>query len=370
MKAKDVVSSTNSTHVATVPRGDMTTKHYNGNGGYHLDDWLELGLSMANGAYNIASAQESKATQASWRKEDQAREDSVLQRARIDAGKAGFSPLAALSSNLGSSASPTPVDTRTNVNSPLSAIANRKYLREQLAMQRQLAQSQISNTDADTRDKNASADVNEATTAVQILKAKAELDGMIADNSLSTAQIVKYLNDMKSEGISDNVIDSLLSQFQSSPTTPTVSASDLSGNKLTDATIAKLKSDKDLTDDYHALQSTIASEYNLQSNKDLRSALGDAQKLSAEYEAKLKELDYNNQNATWTVAIPVNILDDGIVQTQTITGKPYEIIQKYNLFFRKYEKSYDARDIRMNPTESNGIVKSIKSFLDLFKGWF
>lgn len=350
-------------------RGDMTTKRYNGNGGYGLDDWLELGLSMANGAYNIASAQESKATQASWRREDQAREDSVLQRSRADAQKAGFSPLAALSSNLGSSASPIPVDTRANVNSPLSDIANRRYLREQLAMQRQLAQSQISNTDADTRDKNASADVNEATTAVQILKAKAELDGMIANNNISTAQVVKYLNDMKSEGISDNVIDSLLAQFESSPTTPAVSASDLSGNKLTDATIAKLKSDKSLTDDYHALQSTIASEYNLESNKELRSALGDAQKLSAEYEAKLRQLDYDNQNADWTVNIPSYVMDDGRVMTEEVTGKPYEIINKYNLFFKKYEKSYDAREIRVNPTESNGIVKSIKSFLELFKGF-
>lgn len=337
-----------------------------------VGDVLNFGLGLANAGYTIYNDQRAIDLQNAWRAEDQAREDSTLQRSRLDAEKAGFSPLAALSNPVGSTASPVPVGSSPapfgSAQSALSTAANNKLAREQAEMNKQFVVSQISNVDADTRDKNASADVNEATTAVQILKAKAELDSMIQNNNITEAQIVKYLNDMKSEGISDSVIDSLLSQFGATPNTPSISASDLAGNTLTAATISKLRSEKDLTDDYHRLQSTISSEYNLQSNKELRSALGEAQALSAKYEAMLRELDYNNQNATWTVEVPVNITDSGQVVTQSITGKPYEILNKYNLFFKKYEKSFDVRDIRTNPTES-GPVKSIKSFLELFKGW-
>lgn len=336
-----------------------------------VGDVLNFGLGLANAGYTIYNDQRITDLQNQWRFEDQAREDSTLQRSRIDAEKAGFSPLAALSNPVGSTASPVPVGSSANpfssAQSAISTAATNKLAREQAEMARQLTDSQISNIDADTRDKNASADVNESTSAVQILKAKVELDNMIRDGQMSTSQIVGYLNDLKSQGVSDTVIDSLLASFEPESQNPAayLSGSKLTGNPLTNATVDKLKSDKSLVDDYHSLQATIASEYNMQSNKDLRDALGKAQKLASEYEAKLKELDYNNQNALWTVDVPVNITDDGRVITQSLTGKPYEVINKYNLFFKKYEKSFDARDIRTDPTES-GPVKSIKSFLQLF----
>ena len=336
-----------------------------------VGDVLNFGLGLANAGYTIYNDQRITDLQNQWRFEDQAREDSTLQRSRIDAEKAGFSPLAALSNPVGSTASPVPVGSSANpfssAQSAISTAATNKLAREQAEMARQLTDSQISNIDADTRDKNASADVNESTSAVQILKAKVELDNMIRDGQMSTSQIVGYLNDLKSQGVSDTVIDSLLASFEPESQNPAayLSGSKLTGNPLTNATVDKLKADKSLVDDYHSLQATIASEYNMQSNKDLRDALGKAQKLASEYEAKLKELDYNNQNALWTVDVPVNITDDGRVITQSLTGKPYEVINKYNLFFKKYEKSFDARDIRTDPTES-GPVKSIKSFLQLF----
>ena len=336
-----------------------------------VGDVLNFGLGLANAGYTIYNDQRITDLQNQWRFEDQAREDSTLQRSRIDAEKAGFSPLAALSNPVGSTASPVPVGSSANpfssAQSAISTAATNKLAREQAEMARQLTDSQISNIDADTRDKNASADVTESTSAVQILKAKGELDNMIRDGQMSTSQIVGYLNDLKSQGVSDTVIDSLLASFEPESQNPAayLSGSKLTGNPLTNATVDKLKSDKSLVDDYHSLQATIASEYNMQSNKDLRDALGKAQKLASEYEAKLKELDYNNQNALWTVDVPVNITDDGRVITQSLTGKPYEVINKYNLFFKKYEKSFDARDIRTDPTES-GPVKSIKSFLQLF----
>lgn len=336
-----------------------------------VGDVLNFGLGLANAGYTIYNDQRITDLQNQWRFEDQAREDSTLQRSRIDAEKAGFSPLAALSNPVGSTASPVPVGSSANpfssAQSAISTAATNKLAREQAEMARQLTDSQISNIDADTRDKNASADVNESTSAVQILKAKVELDNMIRDGQMSTSQIVGYLNDLKSQGVSDTVIDSLLASFEPESQNPAayLSGSKLTGNPLTNATVAKLTSDKQLVDDYHSLQATIAYEYNMQSNKDLRDALGKAQKLASEYEAKLKELDYNNQNALWTVDVPVNITDDGRVITQSLTGKPYEVINKYNLFFKKYEKSFDARDIRTDPTES-GPVKSIKSFLQLF----
>lgn len=336
-----------------------------------VGDVLNFGLGLANAGYTIYNDQRITDLQNQWRFEDQAREDSTLQRSRIDAEKAGFSPLAALSNPVGSTASPVPVGSSANpfssAQSAISTAATNKLAREQAEMARQLTDSQISNIDADTRDKNASADVNESTSAVQILKAKVELDNMIRDGQMSTSQIVGYLNDLKSQGVSDTVIDSLLASFEPESQNPAayLSGSKLTGNPLTNATVAKLKADKSLVDDYHSLQATIAYEYNMQSNKDLRDALGKAQKLASEYEAKLKELDYNNQNALWTVDVPVNITDDGRVITQSLTGKPYEVINKYNLFFKKYEKSFDARDIRTDPTES-GPVKSIKSFLQLF----
>lgn len=336
-----------------------------------VGDVLNFGLGLANAGYTIYNDQRITDLQNQWRFEDQAREDSTLQRSRIDAEKAGFSPLAALSNPVGSTASPVPVGSSANpfssAQSAISTAATNKLAREQAEMARQLTDSQISNIDADTRDKNASADVNESTSAVQILKAKVELDNMIRDGQMSTSQIVGYLNDLKSQGVSDTVIDSLLASFEPESQNPAayLSGSKLTGNPLTNATVAKLKADKSLVDDYHSLQATIASEYNMQSNKDLRDALGKAQKLASEYEAKLKELDYNNQNALWTVDVPVNITDDGRVITQSLTGKPYEVVNKYNLFFKKYEKSFDARDIRTDPTES-GPVKSIKSFLQLF----
>ena len=336
-----------------------------------VGDVLNFGLGLANAGYTIYNDQRITDLQNQWRFEDQAREDSTLQRSRIDAEKAGFSPLAALSNPVGSTASPVPVGSSANpfssAQSAISTAATNKLAREQAEMARQLTDSQISNIDADTRDKNASADVNESTSAVQILKAKVELDNMIRDGQMSTSQIVGYLNDLKSQGVSDTVIDSLLASFEPESQNPAayLSGSKLTGNPLTNATVDKLKSDKSLVDDYHSLQATIASEYNMQSNKDLRDALGKAQKLASEYEAKLKQLDYNNQNALWTVDVPVNITDDGRVITQSLTGKPYEVINKYNLFFKKYEKSFDARDIRTDPTES-GPVKSIKSFLQLF----
>ena len=310
-----------------------------------VGDVLNFGLGLANAGYTIYNDQRITDLQNQWRFEDQAREDSTLQRSRIDAEKAGFSPLAALSNPVGSTASPVPVGSSANpfssAQSAISTAATNKLAREQAEMARQLTDSQISNIDADTRDKNASADVNESTSAVQILKAKVELDNMIRDGQMSTSQIVGYLNDLKSQGVSDTVIDSLLASFEPESQNPAayLSGSKLTGNPLTNATVDKLKSDKSLVDDYHSLQATIASEYNMQSNKDLRDALGKAQKLASEYEAKLKELDYNNQNALWTVDVPVNITDDGRVITQSLTGKPYEVINKYNLFFKKYEKS-------------------------------
>lgn len=339
-----------------------------------VGDVLNFGLGLANAGYTIYNDQRMIELQNQWRSEDQAREDSTLQRSRIDAEKAGFSPLAALSNPVGSSASPVPVGTSDapfgSAQSALSAAANNKLAREQAAMSRQLTESQIDNTNADTRDKNASADVNEATSAVQILKAKVELDNMIRDGQMTTAQIVGYLNDLKSQGVSDNVINSLLASFEAEPQNPAsyLSGESLAGNSLTSATVDKLKSEKSLTDDYHSLQATIASEYNMQSNKDLRAALGDAQKLAAEYEAKLKELDYNNQNATWTIEVPV-MTDSGVARMQKLTGKPYEIIHKYAVFFENYAHAKEDRDWVNNPTESNEVMKSIKSFLDLFKGW-
>lgn len=339
-----------------------------------VGDVLNFGLGLANAGYTIYNDQRMIDTQNRWRAEDQAREDATLQRSRADAEKAGYSPLAALSNPVGSSASPVPVGSSDapfgSAQSALSTAANNKLAREQAAMAKQLTESQIDNTDADTRDKNASADVNEATSAVQILRAKVELDNMIRDGQMSTSQIVGYLNDLKSQGVSDNVIDSLLASFDSEPQNPAayLSSSDLSGNTLTVETINKLKSDKALTDDYHKLQSTIASEYNLQSNRDLRAALGDAQKLAAEYEAKLKQLDYNNQNAVWTVEVPV-MTDSGVARMQKLTGKPYEILHKYSLFFQNYAYAKEDRDWINDPTESNEVVKSIKSFLNIFKDW-
>lgn len=336
------------------------------------------GVNVANGIMNYRSQQETNALNERLLRESWRRDDTAFSRAYDDITSKGFSPLAALGQSFGNT---NPMSLQApQMNMDLSSAAGAigssadRLLSKRVAKAQQetadkVANAQVNNLEADTRDKNASADVNESTTAVQVLKAKAELDSMIQNNNMTEAQIVRYLNDMKSEGISDSVIDSLLSQFQAHPNNPAISSGDLSGNKLTAATISKLNSDKQLTDDYHSLQSTIASEYNQQSNVDLRSALGTAQKLSADYEAKLKELDYNNQNATWTVDIPVNITDDGSVLTEKVTGKPFEIINKYNLFFKKYERSFDARELRMNPTESNGIVKSIKSFLELFKGW-
>lgn len=338
---------------------------------------VNSGVNLATGIMNYRAQQDTNAQNERLLRESWARDDKAFSRAYDDITSKGFSPLAALGQSFGNTNPMSLESPQLNFGSGLEPFTNAvgsaadRYLaKKQQAVADKIADSQIKNVDADTRDKNASADVNEATSAVQILKAKVELDNMIRDGQMSTSQIVGYLNDLKSQGVSDSVIDSLLASFEPESQNPAayLSSSSLSGNTLTNATISKLKSDKALTDDYHSLQSTIASEYNMQSNKDLRSSLGEAQKLAAEYEAKLKELDYNNQNALWTVDVPVNITDDGSVVTKSITGKPYEVVNKFNLFFKKYEKSFDARDIRVNPTES-GPVKSIKSFLELFKGW-
>ena len=140
-----------------------------------VGDVLNFGLGLANAGYTIYNDQRITDLQNQWRFEDQAREDSTLQRSRIDAEKAGFSPLAALSNPVGSTASPVPVGSSANpfssAQSAISTAATNKLAREQAEMARQLTDSQISNIDADTRDKNASADVNESTSAVQILKA-------------------------------------------------------------------------------------------------------------------------------------------------------------------------------------------------------
>lgn len=335
------------------------------------------GVNIANGIMNYLSQQDTNLKNEQLLRESWRRDDTAFSRAYNDITSKGFSPLATLGQSFGNT-NPMSLEApqlSMDLSSAAGAIGasadrllSKRTAKAQQETAQRVADAQINNLDADTRDKNASADVNEATTAVQVLKAKAELDTMIANNNISTAQIVKYLNDMKSEGISDNVIDSLLSQFQGSPTTPAISAAELSGNKLTDATISKLQSDKNLVDDYHSLQATISSEYNLESNKKLRSALGEAQKLSADYESKLKELDYNNQNATWTVEVPV-MTDSGVARMQKLTGKPYEIVHKYSIYFENYAHAKQDRDWINDPTESNGVVKSIKSFLSLFKDW-
>ena len=334
------------------------------------------GVNIATGIMNYRQQQDTNALNERLLRESWSRDDHAFSRAYDDITSKGFSPLAALGQSFGNT-NPMSLEAPQlsmdlspaagAIGASADRLLSKRIAKAQQEVAEKVADSQIKNVDADTRDKNASADVNEATSAVQILKAKVELDNMIRDGQMSTSQIVGYLNDLKSQGVSDSVIDSLLASFEPESQNPAayLSGSKLTGNLLTNATVDKLKADKSLVDDYHSLQATIASEYNMQSNKDLRDALGKAQKLASEYEAKLKELDYNNQNALWTVDVPVNITDDGRVITQSLTGKPYEVINKYNLFFKKYEKSFDARDIRTDPTES-GPVKSIKSFLQLF----
>lgn len=197
---------------------------------------LNSGVQLFNSISNYNSQRDINQANIDMTKESWSRDDKSFSRAYDDIVSKGFSPLAALGQSFGNTnpaslSAPLLSGDLSSVASGAESMASRALERKSQEVAKNIADAQVNNLDADTRNKNASADVNEATTAVQVLKAKAELDGLIQSNNMSETQIVKYLNDMKSEGISDSVIDSLLSQFRANPNNPTISAGDLSGNK-------------------------------------------------------------------------------------------------------------------------------------------
>lgn len=200
---------------------------------------VSSGVSVYSGIQNRDEQRNTNAKNEQLLRESWARDDTAFSRAYNDITSKGFSPLAALGQSFGNTnpmslQAPTlSMDTSSLTAGAQGAYSNYIAKKQQETADR-IADSQIKNVDADTRDKNASADVNESTSAVQILKAKVELDNMIRDGQMSTSQIVGYLNDLKSQGVSDSVINSLLASFEPEPQNPAayLSADKLSGNRL------------------------------------------------------------------------------------------------------------------------------------------
>lgn len=212
------------------------------------------GVNLATGIMNYRQQQDTNALNERLLRESWARDDKSFSRAYDDITSKGFSPLAALGQSFGNT-NPMSLEApqlSMDLSSATGAIGasadrllSKRIAKAQQEVAEKVADSQIKNVDADTRDKNASADVNESTSAVQILKAKVELDNMIRDGQMSTSQIVGYLNDLKSQGVSDNVVDSLLASFEAEPQNPAayLSASSLSGNKLLNKEYDKIVQD-------------------------------------------------------------------------------------------------------------------------------
>lgn len=222
------------------------------------------GVNVATGIMNYRQQQDTNALNERLLRESWARDDKSFSRAYDDITSKGFSPLAALGQSFGNtnpmSLESPRLDFGSGLESATNAIgssADRFLAKKQQEVAERVAESQIRNVDADTRDKNASADVNESTSAVQILKAKVELDNMIRDGQMTTAQIVGYLNDLKSQGISDSVIDSLLSSFEAEPQNP---AAYLSGEKLTGNKLLNKEYDKIVQDIEESKQNVNASK--------------------------------------------------------------------------------------------------------------
>lgn len=333
-----------------------------------------IGFGIWQNVQNQKNVESTNAQNQSNLEEAWERDDSELQRRKNDALAAGFSPVAALG---GSSGNTNPISLSapevdySGVSESVGNFAQSLSQKRELDIMQKSANASNEKVKAETESIETQNLVDKATAKIKVLRQAAELQQLYLNNDLSAQSYVAGLMELKSAGLSDDYIETVLnnvSSNQNGAIRVTNVNDKIASNKLTDATISKLQADKNLTDDYHSLQATIAAEYNLKSNKDLRSALGDAQKLASEYEAKLKELDYNNQNATWTVEVPV-MTDSGVARMQKLTGKPYEIIHKYAIYFDNYAHAKEDRDWINDPTESNEVLKSIKSFLDMFKGW-
>ena len=287
-----------------------------------------IALGAMNGAYNIANDAINRDTQDRWRKEDQEREDTAITRTVDDAQRAGFSPLVATSAMLGSSASPTPVSSTSDpFGSAASAVDNavsQKLQAEAQKMQKQLVESQIANIDADTRDKNASAAVNEGTVETQILKAKSELESMIQGGNFTKAQITKYINDLKANGMDSQMIDTLLKSFQNDGY------------------------DYGSSSDYKSSES-ISSGINLSR---AQANLANAQKALADVNKTKTEGEYNNWNENLK-AIERDILD-------------YErAIKHYEEYVSDYKLNNISVKIDMNGTIRNMPIEAALQALDV-----
>lgn len=223
---------------------------------------ISSGVSVYNGVQNRNEQRNTNARNEELLRESWARDDKAFSRAYDDITSKGFSPLAALGQSFGNTnpmsleAPQLSMDTSSLVSGAQGAYSNYIAKKQQETADR-IAESQIRNVDADTRDKNASADVNESTSAVQILKAKVELDNMIRDGQMTTSQIVGYLNDLKSQGVSDSVIDSLLASFDAEPQNP---AAYLSGNKLNGNKLLTAEYEKVVQDIAESKQNVAASK--------------------------------------------------------------------------------------------------------------
>lgn len=212
------------------------------------------GVNVATGIMNYRQQQDTNALNERLLRESWSRDDKAFSRAYDDITSKGFSPLAALGQSFGNTnpmsleAPQLSMDLSSAtgaIGSSADRLLSKRVAKAQEDIARKVADAQINNLESDTRDKNASADVNEATSAVQILKAKVELNNMIRDGQMSTAQIVGYLNDLKSQGVSDTVIDSLLASFEAEPQNPAayLSGEALTGNKLLNSEYDKIVQD-------------------------------------------------------------------------------------------------------------------------------
>lgn len=289
-----------------------------------------VGAILNHKSVSDTNEQNKELTHEAW-----ARDDSALQRSKADAQAAGFSPLAALGTPAGNSA-PLQMQAPHIDTSFMGKAGDQLLSGYQAKTQRKLADAQVTKSDEETKGLKLDNQLKSATLTSNIAKNVTELIKMKRENDISQAEFVALLQNMKADGLSNEMVDTII---KNSADEGHYSSSDISPSAMTTNELAQLSSTTGLNNALKELNGYLKSDV-YPSEK----SLVDVQKKLADYEEAIAGIDSRYYStapgADFYLEYPV-ITDGDKLEWKRITGDSKtsrrEIYQKVA---DKYEQFY------------------------------
>lgn len=286
-------------------------------------------------AVESTNEQNRELTERAWE-----RDDMQLQRARQDAEKAGFSPLAALSSNLTNSAPATmqaPSYDYSGIGQGIGEIAKGPALAKQAKTQRELQRAQIAQIHEQSRGVKLDNMLKHSTFRNNVLKNGFETMKLLEEarsQKLSNAQVAAIL---RANGYSQDQAEKL-SGIADVPIDKTTQA-DILNTKASTSVLNKQESYIEAQKNYTNLQYTINSseykEWNADTARLARTMMYNLQKSLGEYESYLNNVRVKTLGERQQFSIPVSVDADGYIVYQDLYCSYAEYLVRWEDFLKR-----------------------------------